>query len=206
MIGLADRPAELPPHEGVRQIGRELHRRDRVNQLQREEKIGRHPIAMRLEKNLDTRIVRQPLPSQDVGDALQHPGGPNVRLQVDVGGVLDPELEGVLDRRLKLVDRGGVALDGPLETALAQESGDQLGLLVIVELDRSAVEARIRDSRNLLLERPVQPLPGQTLHGPHRLKEQQAQCSLLRRIFIHFRPLGQGPDLLSTMSIETNHG
>ena len=59
MVVSLDRVAELAPDEVVREVRREAHVRHRVDDLQREQEVGREAVAMRLDlAHGDAGLVR----------------------------------------------------------------------------------------------------------------------------------------------------
>ncbi len=65
-----DRPGEFAPHHIVRQIGGEAQIGKAVQQVQGEEQVGGHAVAMGLDMHLHPRIRRQLAPAFDIGNAF----------------------------------------------------------------------------------------------------------------------------------------
>jgi hypothetical protein len=131
--------------------------------VQREEQVGGHAVPVRLDVHWDPRVVREPPPAFDVGDALLQPVGPHVGLQIDVVGA---QLLHMLEDRLEVIHRLGIALRLPGHAVRAQEVGHFPGVLVVEEAHPAAVEAGLVDHRQLLLQRPLEPVGTAAFHRP----------------------------------------
>ena len=95
------RPGELAPDHVVRQIGGQPQVGEAVQQVQREEQVGGHAVAMGLDMHGYAGLRRQAAPALDVGDAVGQTIRPHVGLQVDVVGAEFPHQR---QNRLQFID------------------------------------------------------------------------------------------------------
>ena len=104
VVDVVDGPGEFAPDQIMRDIGGQPQIGKAVEQLQREEQVGGHAVAVRLHVHGDTGLVREPAPSLDIGDAVLQVVGPHVRLQVDMVGA-EPRHQ--LQHRFEIVEQVG---------------------------------------------------------------------------------------------------
>ena len=127
--------------------------------------IRGHPVSVRLEEDVHARLGGQPLPPEDVRDALEDRVRLDVGLQVYVSAALGTELDDPFDRLGELVD-------GRREALAVQSSPRSASRLVV---SRAARGRRTRPPRprtrrcnpvDLLLERRLL-LPPPSCSMPH---------------------------------------
>ena len=118
MIDLVHRPGEFAPHEIVRDIGGQPQVGKAIQQMQREEQIGGHAVAVGFDMHGNAGLIGQPAPSLEQRNAIFDPVRPHVGLQVDVVGA-KPRHQ--LQHRLQIIDIGWVALRLPDHAVRAQE-------------------------------------------------------------------------------------
>lgn len=82
VIGPVHAPRELRADEMVRNIRGGFQIRKAVEEVQREEEVCRHSIAMRFNVNLDVSLVGKPAPPLRERNAVLDPSRPNIRLKV----------------------------------------------------------------------------------------------------------------------------
>ena len=137
-----NRPCELPPHKVVRDVAGQAQIREAVEQMQGEEQIGGHPIAVRLDMHRHPGCVRQTPPSLDEGNAVFQSIGTDVRLQVDV---IRAEFAHQRQYRCQIGDGARVALRLPGHGVGAQKVGDLPRIGRIDEAHARAVETGVAD-------------------------------------------------------------
>ncbi len=170
VVGVADRPGELAADQIVREVGGQPQIGKAVEQIEREEQVGRHAVAMGLDMHGDAGLGGKPPPAFEQGNAIREPARPDVRLQVDVIGA---ELGDQLEHRFQVVDALRVALRLPDHAMRAQEARHLAREGRIDEADAGAVKPGIADHRELGLQRPFVLIGQPPLHRPERLQDAQ---------------------------------
>ena len=86
VIDLVHRPGEFASDQIMRDVRRQPQVGKALQQLQREEQIGGHAVAVGLHMHGDAGLLGQPPPSLEQRNAVLDPLRPHVGLQVDVVG------------------------------------------------------------------------------------------------------------------------
>ncbi len=81
-----DRPGEFAAHHIMREIGGQPQIGKAVQQIEHEEQVGRHAVAMGFDMHRDAGLFGKPAPAVELGNAILQPARPDIRLQIDVIG------------------------------------------------------------------------------------------------------------------------
>lgn len=167
---IGDRPGEFPAHYVMRQVGSQFQVWKLIQQMQGEIQIGGHAVAMRFDMQRDTRIIRQPLPAFDIGNAFGQRVGSHIGLQIDVIGA---EFLHMRDDGLEFIDAARIALGLPAHVVRTQETGDFAHVIAVKETHTGAIEAGIADQLQFFIQRPFHTVRTTALHGPQGLIDKQ---------------------------------
>ena len=149
MVFLRDGPGEFASDQIMRQIGGEAQIREAIEEMQREDEIGGHAVAVRLDIDRHACRFRQAAPAFDIRNAIFQPIRPHVRLQVDVVGA---ELGHEIENARKIVDRARITLGLPGEAMILQETRDGSRKNRIDKPHANAIEAGITNHAELLIK------------------------------------------------------
>jgi hypothetical protein len=152
VVGVIDRPREFPADQTMREIGGQTQIGKTIEQLQGEQQVGRHAVAMRFDIHRDFCLFAEAPPPLKQGNAVGEAGGTDIRLQVDVVGA---KLCHQFEHRLQVIDRSGIALRLPDHAVCPQKTGRLAREIRIDETHAGAVKPGIADHRELGLKRPL---------------------------------------------------
>ncbi|VIO79966.1 hypothetical protein CI1B_83000 [Bradyrhizobium ivorense] len=168
VVDVIDRPGEFAADQIVREIGGQSQIGEAVEQVEHEEQVGRHAVAMGFDMHGDAGLLGQPPPAFEQRNAVGEPARPDVGLQVDVIGA---ELADQIEHRLQIVHRLRIALRLPDHAVRMEEARDLAREGRIDEADAGAVKPGIADHRELGLQRPFVRIGQPPLHRPERLQD-----------------------------------
>ncbi|KOF15020.1 hypothetical protein AC244_25565 [Ensifer adhaerens] len=170
VIFIGDRPGKFAPDEEMGQISQKPQIREPIKEIQGEEKVGGHPIAMRLDQDRYLRVLSQPSPAFEQRQAVFNSTGTNVRLQADV---MNAELGGILENGFQIVDRLRKTLAFGLKAGLAKQGVEPLHIGSIMPMCADPIETCSSDPLHILLDGEFRAPAAAQFHRPKRLKHQK---------------------------------
>ena len=180
MVFLPHRKGEFPPDQKMRQVGKDRQVGPMVKQIEREEKVRGHPVAMCFDEHRNAGVLGKPHPTVEQRQALLDPPQADIGLQVDVA---DRKFGRKLQRQAKIVNAPREADTLDLQAGAPKRFVEVNDILAARVVRTDAVEARLGDHRNVFRKAALVAVRVPALHRPQRLVDKQCLHHAARALF-----------------------